>query len=274
MTERGTMKNALAGIVIVCGIVVALSMVALCQPESTQPAGPTTCPATQPDKREFSRKVGDDADTQKTVGIFGVATSQAAGNSGFGPLGGGNGPRAASAPARAAGKVHHIVYVIDRSGSMAESMDYLKDALVGSIGHLSEVQDFHIILLGEKEPIEFTPKQLTVATVENKVAADKFIDDIKAKGKTDPIPAIKRAFEVMDKAGDKPGKVIYLLTGGDFPDNDAVAKAIRDLGANKKVMVNTFLYAPTEEKSPKEMMEKIAKENGGNYKFVSTKEAK
>ena len=82
--------------------------------------------------------------------------------------------------------------------------------------------------------------------------------------------AIKRAFEVLDKADPKkPGKIIYLLTDGVFPDNDAVIKELKKLNAKNEVQINTILYDDKSAEAVK-VLQKIADDSGGKFKQVKS----
>ena len=56
---------------------------------------------------------------------------------------------------------------------------------------------------------------------ENKKKANDWLNQILAGGSTDPIPGIVLAFRQRPR-------LIYLLTDGDFPDNDKVLSKFRD----------------------------------------------
>ena len=167
------------------------------------------------------------------------------------------------------GNAHHVVYVIDRSGSMMDSFELVKREAAQSIGELKEIQDFHVILFSDGPAIEIDTKRLVPATQKAKLKAVTFFRDKRALRQTDPVPALQRAFAVLKMADRKrPGKLIYLLTDGVFPDNQAALQEIRKLNRQKEVHINTFLYGnrpPVAEK----VMKTIAKENGGQYKYIS-----
>ncbi len=173
------------------------------------------------------------------------------------------------------GSAHHIVYVIDRSGSMAHGGVFktVKVEMVRSISKLSPAQTFHIVLFGDGETIEKEPMKLVDATDSRKEEAVKFLQKHKAEGETDPIPALRRSFAVLGAADRKRrGKMIFLLTDGVFPDNDAVLKAIDRLNGGKvgddKVHIFTYLYGDREREAIK-VLQKIADENGGKFKLIT-----
>jgi uncharacterized protein with von Willebrand factor type A (vWA) domain len=165
------------------------------------------------------------------------------------------------------GYSHHVIYLIDRSGSMIDGLDAVKDKIIKSVNGLWPQHDFHVIMFADGQPLEKRPMALTPPTEAHKLAVVEFLDKIRAEGTANPINAINRAFDVMDKANANPGKIIYLLTDGSFPDNAAVLKVIRARNAGKDVTINTLLL---DEKSPiaVKVMTHIARENGGQYRYV------
>ena len=153
-----------------------------------------------------------------------------------------------------------IVYVLDRSGSMTDSIDYVKFELKQAIGELGEANEFHVIFYSSGPPVEMPTRRLVEATERNKQLAFEFIDGVIPQGETDPSKALERAFAV------KP-ELIYLLTDGEF--DRAIIDLVKRLNPNKQVTVHTigFLY-----KTGEEVLIEIAEQNGGTYTFVSEKD--
>jgi uncharacterized protein with von Willebrand factor type A (vWA) domain len=155
-----------------------------------------------------------------------------------------------------------IVFVIDHSGSMTDSIPLVKQELKRSVRSLRPNQAFWITFFSSGSSLDLPTGEakLLAATEANKAAAYEFIDGIVAVGQTDPKGAIQKAF-------DRQPDVIYILTGGDFEPQ--VADLIAKLNVKKEVIVNTicFIYSDGEP-----LMKKIAEANNGTYKFVSEKE--
>ena len=86
-------------------------------------------------------------------------------------------------------------------------------------------------------------------------------------GQTDPIPALELAFK------QKP-QLIFLLTDGDFPDNNAVLSRCRELNKDHTVKINTIAFVGDSDNDVEFMkvLTDIAKENGGLFKKVSQDE--
>ena len=150
-----------------------------------------------------------------------------------------------------------IVYVVDRSGSMSDSLDYVKMELKRSLGELGPDKQFNVIFFSSGPALEMPARRLVTATEANKRQAYAFIDDVVAHGETDPAEALQRAFAV------KPD-VIFFLTDGEF--DRSVVEQVKRANAGKQVVVNTiaFLYREGET-----LLRQIAADNGGNYKFVA-----
>jgi hypothetical protein len=150
-----------------------------------------------------------------------------------------------------------IVYVVDRSGSMTDSIDFVKYELKRSIGELEEAHEFHVIFYSSGPPVEMPTRRLVNATDRNKQLAFEFVDSIIPQGETDPSKALERAFACN-------ADLIYLLTDGEF--DRAIVDLVKRLNTGGKTTVHTigFLY-----RSGETILKQIASENNGNYKFVS-----
>ena len=150
-----------------------------------------------------------------------------------------------------------IVYIVDRSGSMTDSINYVKYELKRSISELGEDTAFHVIFYSSGPPVEMPTRRLVAGTDRNKQLAFEFVDGIIPQGETDPSKALERAFAVGPE-------LIYLLTDGEF--DKAIIGLVKRLNVGNKVTVHTigFLY-----RTGDEVLKTIAEQNNGNYKFVS-----
>ena len=150
-----------------------------------------------------------------------------------------------------------IVFVIDRSGSMTDSIMYVKYELRRYISRLRPSQKFHVIFYSSGPALEMPSRKLLPATVGNREMAFDFIDGIVPIGGTDPADALKAAFAL------KPD-VIHFLSDGEF--DRKVINQIDKLNAGKKTQVNTvcFIYTAGEF-----LLQEIAKRNNGAYRYVS-----
>ena len=213
-----------------------------------------------PTKNKLSISDGKTSDALDVTGIAGGGQSGASGN--------GLDTHGAGLPNSSffggGGKAYNIVYVIDRSGSMIDTFDAVRREMKRSIFMLDESQYFHVIFYSsESIPKEFGSKKLVPANRLNKKAVTAYLQDIIPSEQTDPVPALRRAFEVF-KGAKKQGFLVYLLTDGLFPDNEQVLSDIRTLNGDKKVQIFTYLYGH-QPPAAVEVMEKIATENNGGF---------
>jgi autotransporter-associated beta strand protein len=162
-------------------------------------------------------------------------------------------PSSGNAPAAAP---RTIVFVVDRSGSMVDSMDYVKRELKSSIGDLPEDASFDVVFMSAGQPLEMPARQLVPATQQNKLQAAEFIDSITAQGETQSSPAISRALSLRPD-------VLYILTDAQLSWD--MVGLVRRLNADGRTTVHTvgLLY-----KGGEAVLKEIALQNGGEYRFV------
>jgi len=155
-----------------------------------------------------------------------------------------------------------IVYVVDRSGSMADSMDFVKYMMKRSIGELPEEFEFDVIFFSSGPPVEMPTRRLISPTERNKQLALKFIDGVTVQGKSDPSEALRRAFDL------KP-ELIYLLSRGQF--DPKIVDLTKQLNARNMVAIHaiTFIHNDGEK-----VLKQVAAENSGAYKFFSAADLK
>jgi hypothetical protein len=160
-----------------------------------------------------------------------------------------------------------IAFVCDASGSMINKMPALKVELIKAVQRLKPIQSFSIIFFQDaRTPMAMGPA-LAMATSENKRKAATFLEGVSSIGTTDPIPGIEAAFRQQPE-------LIYLLTDGDFPDNDAVLARITELNKGKKVRVNTIAFVGSGDSDTAflGLLKKIADQTGGNFRHVKEDE--
>jgi hypothetical protein len=184
---------------------------------------------------------------------------------------------------------NHVVYICDCSGSMAATFERVRMELLRSISRLVPQQDFAAFQMRDSNPTELDRKGLIPGTLENKLKAHEFLRDMTASGTTTLLPSLKRAFDLLDAADpNRPGKVIYILSDGDFSGmsagsvyagqdgkrlsgNEAVIQFLHDHNADKSVQVNTILLF-SQDKEATKVFKQIAAENAGQFKHVSQDE--
>jgi len=185
--------------------------------------------------------------------------------------------------------VHNIVYVVDRSGSMAGSFDGVRLEMLHSISRLTSRHWFDVILFSDDAVIEGPGSGLVPADRTNRERAGQFLQKQKAVGSTTALVALRRAFHVLEHADkSRPGKLIYLLSDGDFAGmsggsryrtagrgvlygNEAVLQWLRDHNRGREVLINTILLDSTDRVAI-DVLRTIAEEHGGQFKYVSPDE--
>lgn len=195
-------------------------------------------------------------DDMAVIGLTGPPDAGTLGPPG-GPDGIGGRPVFDLPPDRDANK---IVYVVDKSGSMTDSLVRVKHELKRSLRELGPDKQFHVIFYSSGPALEMPARRLVTATEANKRRTFEFIDGIVAAGETDPTDALQRAFAVGPDA-------IFLLTDGEF--DRAVVGQVATANVGKRVTVHTiaFLYRAGEK-----VLQEIAAQNGGTFRFVSAED--
>jgi hypothetical protein len=125
---------------------------------------------------------------------------------------------------------------------------------------LKPIQEFDVIFFSA-DAFRALDRQLVLAVPENKRKAYDFLDKVAPHDSSDPISGLNAAFRTQPE-------LIFMLTDGDFPNNDAVLAEVRKLNAAKAVKVNTIAFMDRGE-SYEQLLSNIAKDTGGLFRFVS-----
>jgi len=221
---------------------------------------------------------GDTADDAIAVGLDnnfgkgkggvggGVGEGQGTGDGAYGlaPFGREGGGIFTAGP-RVKGRLNKVVFLCDSSGSMVTKFDALRVELRKAIDHLQPTQQFDVIFFFEDSYLALD-NQLQNALPETKRKAYDLLDKTSPHSTSDPIPGLRAAFA----AGPE---LIFMLTDGDFPNNDKVHEEVRKLSAGKKVVINTIAFMDRGEEY-ENLLKQIADETKGTFKFVSEQELK
>jgi hypothetical protein len=203
---------------------------------------------------------------------FGTGNASGSGNSDggdaslapFGVPGGGarQGPRVSFVGV--SGNARRVAYIVDASGTMMSIFVNVRHELHKSIDVLKPSQAFNIFFFSESNVKPYSKDSLRAATPDNKRNAYKFAESVIATGATDPIPAIRMAFQ------QKP-ELIYILTDGfeNATSLQAIVDEFRRLNPDKKVKVNALLIRSAPAPELEKVLREIVKENGGVYKPIS-----
>lgn len=156
-----------------------------------------------------------------------------------------------------------IVFLCDSSGSMIPKFDALRTELRKAIDHLQPTQQFDIIFFSEDHYIALD-NQLQNALPETKRKAYDVVEKTAPRGTSDPIPGLRAAFATNPE-------LIFMLTDGDFPNNEQVRQEIQKLRAGKKTVINTIAFFERGEDYEK-LLKQIADDTRGTFRFVTEHE--
>jgi hypothetical protein len=151
-----------------------------------------------------------------------------------------------------------IVYVVDRSGSMIDTFVYVQRELRRSIGALRRSQKFHVIFFSTGKLVENPPGRLVSAIEAQKEKFFEFLDGVTPKGGTKPAAALRRALALEPD-------LVYLLSDGiDF--ESSLLTNLDAWNRGRRVRIYTIAYL---DQTGSELLELIAREHHGEFKFVS-----
>lgn len=164
---------------------------------------------------------------------------------------------------------NNFAYVFDRSGSMGEPdskpLRAAKAELLRSLEALGDLQQFQIIFYNERPvlmQLAAQPGRLVLATKENKALAADHLAHISAGGGTGHEEALSAALRFHPD-------VLYFLTDADEPPltGDQLARLRRLNDGLTKIHTIEFGRGP-KESADRNFIEQLAKENGGEYRYV------
>ncbi|MAE60642.1 MAG: hypothetical protein CMJ49_04700 [Planctomycetaceae bacterium] len=176
----------------------------------------------------------------------------------------------------AGGNAKRIVYIVDASGSLIDTFQFVIKELKRSISQLIEKQRFTVIFFQQDKAFEVLRKGHATkssrpwrATSANKSRIIDWISEgegnVVPQGSSNPIKALRRAFE-------RKPDLIFLLSDditGDRQyeiDRDVLLDMLDQLNPTRRTKINTiqFLY-------PDELdtLRSISQEHGGIHRFVS-----
>jgi hypothetical protein len=165
------------------------------------------------------------------------------------------------------GQPHSIVFACDASGSMVPKLASLKAELRLAVDALRPDQSFDVVFFQDGKAPAFGQSGPVPATPANKQRLAAFLDDVTATSTSDPLAGLAIAFR-------RRVEQIYLLTDGDFPDNDAVLKKVRSLNrtleGTKPARIDTVAFVNNKDTDTYflKTLEVIAKENHGTFRLV------
>jgi len=172
----------------------------------------------------------------------------------------------------------HVVYILDCSGSMIPVFDQAKSEILSSIDALPEGKSFSIVLMRLKPAPgdHFTGIHFTGMTAKARVAEKaliEFLNEVVAEDKTDPLPALDAAFDLLSSQTDSEGKKIIVITDGVFPDNKLVENLLRQRNKRGQVSLDVWCIGPKEWlEQANRFLRGMAQANGGVLRLIEEHE--
>jgi hypothetical protein len=210
-------------------------------------------------------------------GILGIGSG--AGEGGGGGLGSGFGAgtnigKAGVWNLHASGR--EFVYVVDFSGSITAAVDDLKRELKRSIGSLQPTQSFNVVIFfsepqqnSDRFVNESFAAALVAADTDNKRKFFQWLERKTPRGRTEPVPAMKRALAAKPDA-------IFFFSDGYFEEK--YVEDITRANEGRKTSINCLLFDELtlgdrsdlpKETSGARILRRIAERNGGKLKIVT-----
>ena len=168
----------------------------------------------------------------------------------------------------AGGNATKIIYIVDASGSLIDTLPFVIREIKRSIGELSARQRFTVIFFQGGTAIEVPPRGWKQATPEMKERVADWITlsegNIIPRGSTNPVSALELAMRY------RPELVFILsdnITGrGRYEvDRGRLLAMLDEANPEGRIKINTiqFLYP-----DPLNTLQKIAEQHGGVYRFI------
>lgn len=220
-------------------------------------------------------RVNITCDVKVDVSLFGVSSGSPSDGSVFGKSVA-VGDSGIFNPGPAGSNAKKIVYVVDASGSLMDTLPFVVAELKRSISKLSEKQSFSVIFFTANEPLEALRPGLKPATSAMRARVFEWLDSgrVVPQGKASPIEAVKRALSY------EPDLVFLLsdnITGRgryELSQSQLLAEVQRSNRAKTKINTIQFLYADPLGKvqGMRPTLEMISRQSSGLYNFVSGRE--
>jgi hypothetical protein len=161
----------------------------------------------------------------------------------------------------------YVVFLVDASGSMLDTLDIVKHHLGKAVARLSARQHFAVIFHSAGRARDAFGGRLAPATAENRRKAMKMMRGIHAQGRTDSVGALETACRAMADANGSGSQVVFFVSDGEFADNEKTLAMARKMARKLKVVIHAVPYPPHAE-AARRAMAKIARATGGECTLV------
>ena len=155
-----------------------------------------------------------------------------------------------------------LIFIIDSSGSMmGSSMIQASEALTQAINRLKPTDRFNIIDFDS----DFDPlfDSAMPAIKMNKKHGVRFANNLYADGGTEPLEAIKYAFESRDSRSDNYLRQVIFLTDGQVGNEDGIFRTVRQHIDDDRLFTIGIGSAPNSH-----LMTTLAEYGKGSYTFI------
>jgi len=196
------------------------------------------------------------------LSVIGIGSEGSFGGGGPGQFGltldggGGGGPEFFGVTAAAPG-ARAIIYVVDRSGSMVDTFNRVRAELRRSISALRRSQKFHVIFFNAADPLESPPLRPVNAIEAHKQQFFTFLETVSPSGGTKPERALRKALALEPD-------ILYFLSDGIF--DPEVLRKLDEWNHERRTRIYTIAYL---DQGGRKLLETIAREHGGESRFVS-----
>ena len=158
---------------------------------------------------------------------------------------------------------YKIVFVVDRSGSMWDQFEFVRNELVAALARLEPGQQFQLIFFSSGQPLLMKPSAFLDAAPARQQLAFDFLQKVSRldppSGSTDPALALRTALSLPSG----PADVIFLLSDGDFPQN--VLQDVKAHNPQARTQINTIGFGY---RGGADLLTKLAAQNRGSFRFV------
>jgi hypothetical protein len=212
---------------------------------------------------------GLDLGSASGLQLIGVGSAAAGGGGKVAPLGAtGGGGDVVTKFYGTGGNARRIIYIVDASGSLIDTLPFVLKELKRSINELSEKQQFTVIFFQGGDAIEVPPAGWKQATPEMRKAVADWVSletgHLSPRGATNPVKAIQLAMQYRPE-------LVYILSdnitghGRYEVDREELLKLLNDRNKDRKIAINTiqFLYP-----DPLNTLKDIAAQHGGTFVFI------
>lgn len=170
-----------------------------------------------------------------------------------------------------AGNAYRIVYVVDLSGSLVLNEKLVLSEIRRSVQALIPTQQFNIVLTYNEQVFELRPGTLVWANSQHKKEAEAFLSRLVTAGNAKEEEAMARAFAARPE-------LIYFLSDGAYhdihptnenPPKTALETRLEQLNPGRDVRITVIGFEPLP--GPRSVLERIARDHGGNFRTVVPK---